>query len=168
MATDCRIVLIAESHIDGFRAAIDSVAGERRYLAFLEAPPPDLMREFVLGNIRDGHPQFVALVGDTVVGWCDVLPRQRPVFRHTGVLGVGVIEPFRGRGIGAALMAATLAAARRRDVTRIELHVREKNLRAIALYEKFGFVREGLMRRDVYVDGAYENSVMMAVLLDEA
>jgi ribosomal protein S18 acetylase RimI-like enzyme len=157
---------IAERHIEGFRAAVDRVAREHRYLAFLEAPPLSETREFVLGNIRNDRPQFVALVEDEVVGWCDVLPKPRPVFRYTGVLGMGVIEQFRGRGIGSALMATTLEAAKQRGITRVELHVREHNQRAIALYEKFGFVREGLMRRDVFVDGVYENSLLMAVLFE--
>jgi ribosomal protein S18 acetylase RimI-like enzyme len=162
-----RIVPIAEEHIEGFRAAVDSVAREHRYLAFLEAPPLSDVRGFVCGNIRSNLPQFVALVDDAVVGWCDVLPKPRPVFRYTGVLGMGVINDCRGRGIGTALMATTLQAAKQSGITRVELHVREKNLRAIALYEKFGFVREGLMRRDVFVDGAYENSLLMAVLFED-
>ena len=161
-----QIAPIAEQHIPGFRAALDRVARERRYLAFLEAPPPEAVREFVLGNIREGHPQFVALVDHSVVGWCDILPKPRPVLRHTGVLGIGVVEEYRGRGIGAALLATTLEAARQRGITRVELHVREHNTRAIRLYEKFGFVREGLLRRDVFVDGAYENGVLMALLYE--
>jgi ribosomal protein S18 acetylase RimI-like enzyme len=159
-----QVVLITEEHIPGFRSAVDRVAREHRYLAFLEAPPPEAVCEFVLGNIREGHPQFVALVDNSVVGWCDILPKPRPVLRHTGVLGIGVVEDYRGHGIGPALLATTLKAARQRGITRVELHVRENNTRAIALYEKFGFVREGLLCRDVFVDGAYENSVLMALL----
>jgi hypothetical protein len=33
-----RVVPIAEEHIDGFRAGLDAVAQERRYLLFLQAP----------------------------------------------------------------------------------------------------------------------------------
>jgi hypothetical protein len=36
---DLAVVPLAESHIEGFRAVIDSVARERRFLAMLEAPP---------------------------------------------------------------------------------------------------------------------------------
>jgi RimJ/RimL family protein N-acetyltransferase len=161
---DHRIVPIAETHIPAFRAALDRVARERKYLAFLEAPPPEAVREFVLGNIRDGVPQFVALADGAVVGWCDVLPRPQPVHRHAGVLGIGVVPEHRARGIGTALLRATLDAARQRGLRRIELHVRESNRRAIALYEKLGFAREGLARRDVLVNGSYEDSVCMALL----
>ena len=159
-----RIVPIAEEYIEGFRAAFDSVAREHRFLAFLEAPPLDAVREFVLGNIRTGQPQFVAIADDAVVGWCDVLPKPRPVYRHSSVLGIGVIKPYRGRGIGTALIQTTLQAARAKSLTRIELTVRTDNERAKALYEKFGFVVEGVCRRDMYVNGVHQDSFLMALL----
>ncbi len=67
-----RIVPIAEEYIDRFRATLDSVAREHRFPGFLEAPPPEAVRDFVLENIRSGQPQFVAIADETVVGWCNV------------------------------------------------------------------------------------------------
>ena len=49
-------------------------------------------------------------------------------------------------------------------LTRIELTVRADNLNAKALYEKLGFVHEGLRRRAMRVDGAYFDSNAMALL----
>jgi hypothetical protein len=72
------IVPIEESHIDGFHRALDFVARERRYLAFLEAPLRESTRTFVLDNIKRGRPEFVAVAAGEVVGWCDVLPKDRP------------------------------------------------------------------------------------------
>ena len=162
MAVD--IVPIEEGHIDGFHRALDFVARERRYLAFLEAPTPESIRAFVLDNIKRGHPQFVALSAGELVGWCDVLPKARPIHAHTGVLGVALLPPFRGQGIGAELIRRTLDAARTFGFHRVELTVREDNANAIALYKKFGFATEGLQRDAVKVDGAYGNVVFMAVL----
>ena len=159
-----RIVPIAQEHIEGFRTAVDRVAREHRFLAFLEAPPLEAVREFVLENIRSGQPQFVAIADDTVVGWCDVLPKPRPVYRHSGMLGIGVIDTHRGRGIGTALIDVTLQAARAKGLTRVELTVRTDNERAKALYEKFGFVVEGVCRQHMWVDGIYQDSFLMAVL----
>jgi ribosomal protein S18 acetylase RimI-like enzyme len=160
------VVPIAEEHIEGFRAVLDSVSRERRYLAFLEAPSLEESRKFVRRNIREGYPQCVALVEERVVGWCDILPIDRPTRAHGGVLGVGVLAEFRGRGIGTALLRATLEKARAAGLTRIELSVRERNKRVVALYERFGFVLEGLQRNAVRVDGEYENLICMGLLLD--
>jgi hypothetical protein len=45
------IVPIAEKHIESFHRTLEFVAWERRYLSFLEAPPFESARAFVLGNI---------------------------------------------------------------------------------------------------------------------
>jgi RimJ/RimL family protein N-acetyltransferase len=160
-----RVTPIEERYIEGFRAAVDSVARERVYLAFLEAPPLKATTEFVLENIRGGHPQFVALVDEIVVGWCDITSLHRPVFAHSGVLGMGLVAEYRAQGIGTALISAALERAKSIGLTRVELTVREHNKRAFALYEKMGFVVEGVKRNAVRVDGRYENLICMGLLL---
>lgn len=161
-----RILPIAGEHIEGFREVLDTVARERRYLAFLEAPPAAEVAKFVRGNIRRGYPQYVALVDGRVVGWCDVLPVDRPIKSHGGVLGMGILPEYRGQGIGTALIGATLAAARASGLTRVELVVREHNARARALYERLGFVQEGVKRNAVRVDAEYEDAICMALLFE--
>jgi RimJ/RimL family protein N-acetyltransferase len=158
------IVPIEESHVDGFHRTLDFVARERRYLAFLKAPPPESTRAFVLDHIKRGHPQLVAVTAGEVVGWCDITAKDRPVYAQTGVLGMGLLPPFRGQGLGRDLMQRTLAAAKTFGFHRVELTVREHNARAIALYEKIGFKTEGVQREAVHVDGVYEDLILMAVL----
>lgn len=162
------IIPIAERHIVGFHAALDSVARERLYLAFLEAPSLEAAHAFVQANIREGHPQFVAEVDGAVVGWCDVIRSDRPVFRHCGFLGIGLMAPYRRLGIGGALMSATINAALACGITRIELTVRADNTRAIALYESLGFVAEGRLRRHMLVDGRFHESLVMSLIAAEA
>ena len=157
-----QIVPIAEEHIAGFHAAVDSVARERRYLAMLQAPPLEESADWVRGNLRKGNPQFVALVGGQVVGWCDVFPEKRETMAHGGVLGMGVLDGYRGKGIGAALMRATLEHAQKAGFTRVELTVREDNLRAKALYDKAGFAVEGRKRKAALFDGRHYDLILMA------
>ena len=57
------IVPISQDHIESFHRALDFVARERRYLAFLEAPPLEETRAYVLNNIAKGYPQLVVLSG---------------------------------------------------------------------------------------------------------
>jgi RimJ/RimL family protein N-acetyltransferase len=159
------IVPIAEGHIEGFRRTLDIVARERRYLAFLEAPPLPSTRAFILDMIEQCYPQFVAMAGDEVVGWCDIIPNSRPIKAHCGVLGMGLLPQFRGQGLGKRLIQRTLDAARACGLTRVELSVREDNANAIALYRMIGFAQEGLQRNAVRLDGAYEDVLTMAILL---
>lgn len=50
------------------------------------------------------------------------------------------------------------------NLQRIYLQVFASNARAIAAYVRVGFVREGLLRRAAFIDGKFEDIVLMAVL----
>jgi RimJ/RimL family protein N-acetyltransferase len=158
------IIAISEAHVESFHRALDTVARERRYLAFLEAPPLEATRSFVLDMIAQRNPQFVALSGTDVVGWCDVRRLSRPIHAHGGILGMGLLQPFRGQGLGTRLIRHTLDAARAAGMSRVELSVHENNANAIALYKKVGFVIEGLQRNANKIDGVYGNVILMALL----
>ncbi len=85
--------------------------------------------------------------------------------QHAAGLGMAVHDAFAGRGVGSALMAAALELADRWwNIRRLELSVYADNARAIALYERFGFEREGLLRDYAWRDGAYVDSLAMARL----
>ena len=163
-----QIVPIAEEHIPGFRAVVDSVAREQRYLAMIEAPPPDETRKFVLGNISTGAPQFVAIADEIIVGWCDIVPKPRHTLRHSAVLGMGVMRAYRSRGIGRSLIESALRAAQANGLSRIELTVRTDNESAKKLYAAFGFVVEGVCKRYICINGEYMDCYLMALLYETA
>lgn len=162
-----QVVPLTRRHVAGFHTLLDEVAHERRYLAFLEAPPVAEIRRFVLRNLRSGAAQFVAVDGDRVIGWCDVTPKPRESMRHSGTLGMGVAASHRGRGVGTALLRVTLENAIARGLTRIELVVRIDNEPAIALYHHFGFEIEGRQRDALRVDGVPYDTLQMALLADQ-
>jgi ribosomal protein S18 acetylase RimI-like enzyme len=103
-----------------------------------------------------------------VIGWCDVTPKPRPIYAHNGVLGMGLLPQFRGRGIGKRLIAQTLGAAQAFGLERVELTVRENNVNAIALYKKVGFEIEGVQREAILVDGVHENLILMGLLFQSS
>ena len=164
-ASDVEIVSISEKHIEGYNRCLDSVARERRYIGFVKGPSLESSREYVLFNIRDGVPQFVAVRGDQVVGWCDITPGRREGFTHCGTLGMGVLRGYRGQGIGTRLMERTIDAAKARGLERVELEVYASNGPAISLYEKRGFVHEGVKRRARKLDGVYDDILVMALFV---
>lgn len=157
---------IRDAHVESFHKALDTVSRERRYLTLLEAPPLDNVRTFVRGMIADGHPQYVALNDDEVIGWCDIRRSERPSHAHRGTLGMGIVDGYRDRGLGRRLITATLDAARAIGLRRVELDVHANNSRAIALYEKVGFQREGLARDAIFIDGRYIDSIGMALIFE--
>ncbi|MDZ7543846.1 GNAT family N-acetyltransferase, partial [Clostridium perfringens] len=70
---------------------------------------------------------------------------------------------YQNMGVGTALMEALLDVADNwLMLIRVELTVFEDNKRAIHLYEKFGFEKEGLKRLASIRNGKYENEYLMA------
>ena len=151
-------------HVEGYRRALDIVARERKYLTMLEAQSEDDTLRFVKSNLESGSPMLVALAGGKVIGWCDVRREFFPSRAHRGTLGMGLLPEWRGRGVGRRLLEATLAQAQRSGFKPIELDVHADNPRAIALYEKTGFVREGIVRDASLIDGVFRDAILMAIV----
>ncbi|MGI5330528.1 GNAT family N-acetyltransferase [Actinomadura nitritigenes] len=85
---------------------------------------------------------------------------------RTARLGRVLVDPAqRGRGLGAALVRAVQRVAFDEvGVHRLGLGVFAHNGTAIALYERLGFVREGISREVVEVDGTWWSSIEMSML----
>lgn len=159
------IRLIQDVDITSFSEALDAVARERKFLAFLEGPSIDSTREFVRANIQAGVPHYVALADNRVVGWCDICKNTaRPVFKHVGHLGMGVLAGYRGQGLGRLLITAAINHAQKIGLTRIELEVYGSNEAAIGLYKSIGFQHEGTKRQHAYFGDHYEDSHQMALI----
>ena len=74
------------------------------------------------------------------------------LFDTAEVLNIAVDAPYRGRGIGGALMGALHEKAKEMGAERMMLEVRASNAPAIALYKKFGYEKISVRKR-YYADG---------------
>ncbi len=84
---------------------------------------------------------------------------------HVRGLGISVAKAWQGQGVGQLLMEAALHWADNwAGILRIELTVLVENARAIDLYQRNGFVCEGVMRGHILRDGVYADTQMMARL----
>jgi putative acetyltransferase len=108
--------------------------------------------------------RLVAVIEGKVIGVI-FLVRFEARRQHVGSIGMAVHDAYAGRGAGTALMAAVVDLADNwLQLRRLELGVYADNARAIALYERFGFEREGLQRAYSWRNGAYADSLTMARL----
>jgi RimJ/RimL family protein N-acetyltransferase len=131
----------------------------------VEGPSLEATRQFVRSNIERAVPQYLAITGKRVIGWCDVAPLRPEGFRHVGRLGMGVEKRYRRRGIGLRLIERTIQAAVEQGIERIELEVLASNIPAIRLYEKVGFVVEGVKKKMRKLDGEYDDLVGMVLFV---
>ncbi len=160
------VVPIALEHAAGFHACLDSVAREKRFLAQTQALPLERIEGFVRESVASDAVQFVARDGATVVGWADIFPAWPDAVRHRGTLGMGLLAPYRGQGLGERLLRACLDKARAKGLTRIELEARADNAAAIRLYERMGFTHEARTRHALRFDAMYYDAVQMSLLLE--
>jgi RimJ/RimL family protein N-acetyltransferase len=73
-----------------------------------------------------------------------------------------------GKGLGSdALRIVTRLAFDKMNLNRLWLSVLVDNPRAVRCYEKCGFVREGLLRQESYVDGKYRDVLLMGLLRED-
>jgi putative acetyltransferase len=114
------------------------------------------------GGGQDVH-HLVGALGGRVVGSARLKVWSEPRFRHSGTLAIAVHDDYQGRGVGVALLRAELDLADRfLALRRIQLEVDVDNPRAIAVYEKVGFVQEGRLRCFKIRDGKPVDSIVMA------
>jgi RimJ/RimL family protein N-acetyltransferase len=129
-----------------------SEGDERRYLRSLR---------------RNGDAAvYVAEAPEGVVGRLSIVRDPHPASRHVADIGLMVASDRRRQGIGRGLLEAAVLWARQSDVRKLELHVFPYNAAAIALYESFGFVRDGLRRGHYRRAGEYVDVVLMSYWLD--
>lgn len=128
-----------------------SVADERRYLKAIR-----------------GHPDaaiFVAEDDGRVVGRLSLARDPHPASHHVADLGLMIAASHRRRGLGRALLQQAVAWGGESGIRRLELHVFPWNEPALALYEAFGFEREGLRRQQYRRGAEYVDAILMALLL---
>ncbi|MFF3780374.1 GNAT family N-acetyltransferase [Streptomyces sp. NPDC001933] len=77
------------------------------------------------------------------------------------IQGLAVADWARGRGVARTLLRAAFAAARREGANRMTLRVLGHNTPARALYESEGFVVEGVLPGEFFLDGRYVDDVLM-------
>lgn len=78
---------------------------------------------------------------------------------------MGLLSAYRGQGLGSSLLEKTLEKAKEFGLEKVELSVYTSNVNAIALYRKFGFTEEGLIKHYRKLDGQYFDCLSMAKFL---
>jgi len=109
---------------------------------------------------------LVAEASGEIIGMIICHGSSRKASRHCVEVSMSVASDWRGKHVGTVLMQAAVDWANNtKIVKRMDLIVFERNTTAIHLYEKFGFEKEGLLRKLIYRDGKYLNAYIMALLL---
>ena len=123
------------------RRIADVEAIEAGAALFDSAPRPDAARRFVA---EPGHHLLIAYVDGVPAGMVTGVEMTHPdKGTEMFLYELGVDEPYRGRGIGRALVSALADLARERGCYGMWVLTDEDNDAALATYRGAGGVREG-------------------------
>lgn len=146
----------------------NDVALQAQLLARARGSRPEQVREWLQGRSRQDDRMLFIIADhqdDLAQGFIQLNDLDL-IDRHAE-LGICLSAQARGRGLGGQAIA--LLADYLRDQWRLHklcLRVRADNAAALRCYEKAGFVRCGLLRRHVFIEGRWQDVILMEYFLE--
>lgn len=146
-------------------------AGETYFMArYPEECMYDLTRMQAYLKAAEESPlgfMVTAFSGGEIVGDLGVAEvRAHLKYRHRGYLDVSLRQAWCSGGLGSRMMEIAVRQARENGFEQLELGVFADNVRAIGLYEKFGFQTCGVQPRAYKLkDGTYRDERLMVRFL---
>ena len=125
-------------------------------------PEPDDLRDR-RKNLRSTRlPHLVATFGGEVVGYAYVvLFRKRPAYRYTVKHSIYVHREHLGRGVGRLLLQELIDTCAAAGFRQIIGYIDADNTASLAIHDRFGFQRVGLLPGVAYRYGRWADTVMV-------
>lgn len=124
--------------------------------------------DFIEGVLKKKNVLFIiAEVNGKVVGNLNFSGGTRQRTTHVGEFGVSILKEYWGNGIGEELIKYLISWSKSSGIIRkINLRVRTDNTRGINLYRKLGFLEEGIVKRDFFINDEFYDSLLMGLMID--
>jgi RimJ/RimL family protein N-acetyltransferase len=174
---DGRTLILRDPTLSDAQEMIDYlkiVGGETDFLLADENGIEGLTLEgeqsWITGTLAAANTKmFVGTIDGEIVLVCDVRAAGRPRIAHVGGIAISIKRVYWHLGIGSIAMQAMIDFARSTNFLRtLSLEVREGNDRAIALYQRYGFVEIGRHKARINVRGTYYDEILMDLDLTQA
>lgn len=155
-----------EDDLTGLVGAIREALGNKSYIEG-ETVADVVESENVLLRHNDLQKRmfFVATVHGDVVGWVHLNAPELEKLEHTAQLTVGVIDEYRGHGIGTKLLDHGVDWALDNGFEKLYNSVPSSNEAAIEFLESRGWETEAVRKKHYKIDDEYLDEVMLAKLL---
>jgi len=140
------------------------VRTEGRWLITTPGAISETSEAFWIGELIRAEESMVlvAEADGEVVGNVLVSVDRGRATEHIGVLSICIAAGWRDVGIGTELVSGAQTWARERGLRKVSLGVFPDNERAIAVYERRGFVREGVRRQQYRSNDEFRDELLMA------
>lgn len=150
---------------------LNVIGGESDYLTFgigefeLSVEQEEEFIESI--SKKENSLSILAEVNGKVIGNLNFSGGPRKRTAHVGEFGISILKEYWGNGIGKELLKYLIDWSKNSGIVRkINLKVRSDNTRGIHLYKKFGFTEEGILKRDLFINGEFYDSILMGLLIN--
>jgi len=147
---------------------LDEETPFRLYEAGERPRDPDLFFRETIDFLKNSRSTiFIAEKDEKLVGYLQATGRAPRRVRHVVSINTAILQVYTGQGLGGKLFDALEDWARQSGIIRLDLSVMLNNIPAQKLYQKLGFVREGIKRGSMFVDGEYIDEYYMCKWLKD-
>lgn len=110
--------------------------------------------------------QMIAVQGERICGYVGFsCPQTKAVSQHVYDIHIAVHPDYHRQGIGGRLLDALCEHARSRSIRKLTLRVLSTNEEAVRFYDKYGFVENGRLPEQFYIQGQYVDDILMTYWL---
>ena len=168
---DGRALLIREARGRDARAVLEYLDLISQETDFLSFGPGEFRltqkEEFAyLEKCRgvENYLYLLALIEGTVIGTLSFEAGRRPRIQHAGEFGISVLRKYWGIGVASSLIDSLIEWSIDGNIIRkINLRVRADNHRAINLYKQKGFVVEGTLKKEIFINNTFYDNLWMGL-----
>lgn len=147
---------------------LDAISSETDFITYGKGEIDCTLEEeqkFIQDHLEDANKMLIiAEIDGNIIGMTDFTGGKQKRIHHIGEFGITVLRKYWSLGIGSVLTETIVEWAKNSGIVRkINLKVRVDNKRAIKLYKKFGFVREGIISRQLLIDNNFYDAYLMGL-----
>ncbi len=167
-------IIIRRTKISDAKALIEYlniIGGESDFLTFgLDQFNSTVEQEeyFIENTLEKNNAlSILAEVNGKIIGNLNFSGGIRERTAHAGEFGISILKEYWGNHVGEELLKFLIEWSKNSGIIRkINLRARIDNDRGIRLYKKLGFMEEGIIKRDLLIEGEFYDSLSMGMLID--
>lgn len=159
---------INENDAEIFLKMLKKVDTETKYMMFEPGERKttvDEMKIRIRNTFESNSLILVVEDSEEIVGFLSAERGFANRIKHSAYIVIGILEGYKGKGIGTKLFQQLEIWAMENSIKRLELTVMTHNEMGVKLYENMGYKKEGIKERSLIVDGEYVDEYYMAKLI---
>ena len=165
---------VKESDTDGVWNNFNEVVDEGIYLPVFFPVRSQFEKQSWFNTLKRNREICIVAINPelkgprSVIGQCEISNLEWDAAGHVGGLGIIVKKEYRNLGIGYHLIDIAIRESKRlNNKQKLILSSFLNNERALKLYQKVGFKKIGIRKKQFFMDGKYYDEILMDLWIND-